>query len=130
MSLCVRSFLFSNAQKKKGNANGTAYFGAFLNSVVHLLMYTHYLLASLGVNNPFKALLTKIQMLQFGMCLLHAVVVVFFERVLPARLAYLQLAYHTVMLILFADFMRKTYPAGGAKKGGQSARSTRTVKKE
>ena len=36
-----------------------------------------------------------------------AVAVVLWERVLPARLAYLQLAYHTVMLLLFADFKRK-----------------------
>ena len=90
-----------------GDANGTAYFGAFLNSGVHLLMYSHYLATALGLRNPFKNLLTNLQMLQFALCLLHALCVVLWERVLPARLAYLQLAYHTVMLILFADFKRK-----------------------
>jgi hypothetical protein len=39
---------------QSGDANGTAYFGAFLNSFVHLLMYSHYLAASLNINNPFK----------------------------------------------------------------------------
>ncbi len=111
---------------QSGDANGTAYFGAFLNSFVHFLMYTHYLVTSLGIKNPFKvcgktccwcplfnhkfrkqAMLTNLQLIQFGLCLLHAVLVVLYEQVLPARLAYLQLAYHTVMLLLFADFKKK-----------------------
>ncbi len=94
---------------QSGDANGTAYFGAFLNSFVHLLMYSHYLATSLGLRNPLKFLLTNLQMVQFGLCLVHATLVVVYERVLPSRLAYLQLAYHTVMLILFSDFRRKTY---------------------
>lgn len=92
---------------QSGDANGTAYFGAFLNSVVHFLMYSHYFVTSLGYKNPLKPLLTNIQLLQFGLCLLHAVLVALYEKVLPANLAYLQLAYHTVMLILFGDFKRK-----------------------
>ena len=54
-----------------------------------------------------QGLLTNIQLVQFVLCLGHAGAVVLHERVLPARLAYLQLAYHTVMLALFADFKKK-----------------------
>ena len=92
---------------QSGDANGTAYFGAMLNSGVHFLMYSHYLVTSFGIRNPLKPLLTNLQLVQFGLCLVHAVAVVLYEQVLPSRLAYLQLAYHTVMLILFGDFKRK-----------------------
>jgi hypothetical protein len=91
-----------------GDANGTAYFGAFLNSVVHLLMYTHYFVTALGIRNPLKGLLTTLQMVQFGLCLLHASCVALWETVLPPRLALLQLAYHSIMLLLFANFIRES----------------------
>lgn len=88
-----------------GNGNGTAYFGAFINSFIHVLMYTHYTISILGIPNPLKKALTLIQMVQFGMCLIHAVVVVLKENVLPSNFAYLQLAYHVIMLILFGNYL-------------------------
>ena len=92
-----------------GHANGTAYFGAAINSFVHTIMYSHYLWTTLGLNNPFKRMVTQIQMVQFFLCLLHAVMVVVLERVLPSYLAYLQLSYHCIMIYLFMDFQRRTY---------------------
>lgn len=94
-----------------GDANGTAYFGAMLNSGVHLIMYSHYLYVSFGWINPLKPVVTNIQLLQFLLCLVHAVLVVLRESVLPARLAYLQLAYHSVMLLLFGDYKVKQMAA-------------------
>jgi len=90
-------------------ANGTAYFGAFLNSIVHLIMYSHYLWTSFGFTNPFKKWVTHIQMIQFVLCIVHSVLSVIFETVLEKRLAYLQFCYHIIMIVLFADFYRKTY---------------------
>lgn len=94
-----------------GHANGTAYFGAAINSFVHTVMYSHYLWTALGYTNPFKQIVTQIQMVQFFLCLLHAVLVALFEHVLPSYLAYLQLSYHIIMIILFTDFQRRTYRA-------------------
>ena len=37
-----------------GTANGTAFFGAWINSLVHAMMYFHYFWTSLGFRNPFK----------------------------------------------------------------------------
>lgn len=63
------------------------------------------------------------QMIQFYLCLLHAVLVAWREHVLPAHLAYLQLAYHVCMLALFSDFQRRTY---GADKQARAAADKRS----
>ena len=47
-----------------------------INSVTHVLMYSHYLWTSFGRKNPFKAHLTKWQIAQFYSCFVHAVLVV------------------------------------------------------
>jgi len=100
-----------------GQGNGTAYFGAAINSVIHLIMYSHYLYTSFGLVNPFKKFITQAQLIQFGLCLLHAVLAVAFEEKLNARLAWVQFAYHISMLVLFLNFYEKTYkaPAGAGK---------------
>jgi len=100
-----------------GQGNGTAYFGAAINSVIHLIMYSHYLYTSFGLVNPFKKFITQAQLTQFGLCLLHAVLAVTFEEKLNAHLAWVQFAYHISMLVLFLNFYEKTYkaPAGAGK---------------
>jgi hypothetical protein len=103
-----------------GQASGTAYFGAAINSLIHLIMYSHYLYTSFGLVNPFKAVVTQCQIAQFYLCLTHAALAVAFETVLNARLAWIQLAYHVSMLVLFTDFQRKTY--GDAKKAAKEAK--------
>ena len=39
-----------------------------MNSIVHVLMYTYYLLASLGIRPWWKKLLTQFQLFQFCLC--------------------------------------------------------------
>lgn len=90
-----------------GNANGTAFYGAWINSVVHTIMYFHYLWTSLGLKNPLKRFLTQFQMLQFGTCVLHAILALAVEQVLPARWAYLQASYHCTLLYLFSRFYKE-----------------------
>lgn len=82
-----------------GHANGTAAFGAILNSFVHVVMYTHYLITSLNWKNPFKRYVTVIQIGQFYVCLLHAMIVATgWETIFPTRLASLQVTYMLCML--------------------------------
>ena len=52
-----------------GVGNGAAFFGAFLNSAVHALMYFHDFVTSFGIKNPLKKYLTQVQMAQFAMCI-------------------------------------------------------------
>jgi elongation of very long chain fatty acids protein 4 len=87
------------------NAGGTARYGALINSVTHVFMYSHYLWTSFGRKNPFKALLTKWQICQFYSCFIHAVLVLLgkpiVETHLKLELAWLQFCYHITMVYLF-----------------------------
>jgi elongation of very long chain fatty acids protein 4 len=93
----------------RGHGNGTASFGCFINSVVHLIMYSHYLCTSLGYRNPFKKYITRTQLLQFAICLLHSVIVICVEDIVPRRYALIELVYQTSMLVLFSNFYRRSY---------------------
>jgi len=88
-----------------GNGNGTAQYGAFINSVTHVIMYTHFLWTSFGLKNPFKNLVTMWQICQFYSCFLHALCVLFifpdWETHLPKQYAWLQFGYHLTMIYLF-----------------------------
>jgi len=88
-----------------GNGNGTVRYGALINSVTHVFMYSHYLWTSFGRKNPFKALLTKWQITQFYSCFVHAVLVLtgvwIKETRVASELAWLQFCYHITMVYLF-----------------------------
>lgn len=88
-----------------GNGNGTAQYGAFINSVTHVIMYSHFLWTSFGLKNPFKAYITMWQIGQFYSCFLHAICVLFIfphlETVFPARYGWMQFGYHLTMIYLF-----------------------------
>jgi hypothetical protein len=94
-----------------GHANGTIFFGAWLNSIVHALMYTHYLLASLKINNPFKRHITQLQIMQFVLCVLHAMLCIALEAPDISRLAYIQFFYQISLIVLFRRFYTKRYDA-------------------
>jgi len=91
-----------------GNGNGTAQYGAFINSVTHVIMYTHFLWTSFGLKNPFKNLVTTWQITQFYSCFLHSLCVLLIqvdgapmEQQLPRKYAWLQFGYHLTMIYLF-----------------------------
>ena len=90
-----------------GFGNGAAFFGAWINSLVHALMYFHYFWTSLGFRNPFKKYLTLFQMFQFSLCILQAVLVLFFDQQFTLQWAVLQLCYHMTLLYLFMKFFLK-----------------------
>ena len=47
---------------------------AILNSFVHVLMYSHYLVASVGGSTPWKKYLTMCQLVQFAICFCHPLI--------------------------------------------------------
>ena len=93
----------------RGHGNGTASFGCFINSVIHFIMYSHYLCTSLGYNNPFKKYITSAQLVQFAVCLVHSLVVIGYEDIVPKRYALIELVYQTTMLVLFSKFYFRSY---------------------
>jgi len=100
--------------------NGTTAFGAGLNSVIHAIMYTHYLVITLGYQNPFKKYLTTAQLIQFSLCVLHSVLVGLYERSDVQPWWILQFIYQLSMLYLFTRFYSDTY----------SGRKTENMKEE
>lgn len=92
-----------------GHNNGTASYGAFINSIIHLLMYTHYMITSFRIENPLKKILTHLQIIQFVTCVIHVFVVILYEDIFPKRYAYIQLFYHAIMIVLFVNFYKKKY---------------------
>merc|ERR1712167_51929 len=89
----------------RGWGSATAAYGAFINSVTHVLLYGHYFWTSLGYNNPFKAYITKFQLAQFASCIVHAVMVLIFEKVYPLEFCIPAggISYHHALSLRQAD---------------------------
>jgi hypothetical protein len=101
-----------------GHGNGTIGYGAFINSVIHVIMYTHYLVSSFKIRHPFKAQITQSQILQFFSCELHAFLVGFsgLEHQAPAWLSWIQIIYQVTMITLFSHFYMNSIKKKKSKK--------------
>jgi len=89
--------------------NGTTAFGAGLNSIIHAIMYTHYLISTLGYQNPLKKYITTAQLVQFALCVMHSVLVGLYERSNVQPWWILQFVYQLSMLYLFMGFFTDNY---------------------
>ncbi len=82
-----------------------SYFGVACNGSIHVLMYSYYLMASLGVRCPWKRYITQAQMVQFCACAAQSLYILAAgEAVCPVALPLTQLWVMTNMLFLFARF--------------------------
>jgi elongation of very long chain fatty acids protein 4 len=91
-------------------AGGDSYFGACVNSFIHVIMYAYYTVALCGIDVPkwVKQIVTKCQMTQFCVCLAHAIFVAYTGNcppILPAMQAFVMVN----MLVLFSNFSKKAY---------------------
>lgn len=87
---------------------GDAYFGAMVNSFIHVIMYTYYLLASCNIPCPFKRYITRAQLLQFMIVATHSMFSLYHLQcgiILPS----LQLFVMMTMLVLFQQFYFQAY---------------------
>uniref|UniRef100_A0A146MGW9 Elongation of very long chain fatty acids protein n=2 Tax=Lygus hesperus TaxID=30085 RepID=A0A146MGW9_LYGHE len=98
---------------------GHATFGGVLNSFVHVIMYTYYLLAALGPSMRkylwWKKYLTVLQMGQFVFIFFHAMQPLFIDCDFPRPYAYFTLFQAGVFLILFKNFYDNAYEDGTQK---------------
>jgi hypothetical protein len=87
------------------------YFGAFINSIVHSVMYLYY---AYSVRlRCIKFYITRLQMLQFVLCLVHAVAYILVnERSDQSYLGYVQVGYMSTMLVLFGNLLRQESTSG------------------
>jgi fatty acid desaturase (delta-4 desaturase) len=89
---------------------GDSYFGACINSAVHVIMYSYYAARLLGIKVPWKAAITQVQMLQFVICAAQSVYVYYLgDEFYPRNLTLVQLFVMSTMLVLFGNFYMKSY---------------------
>lgn len=92
----------------------------FLNSFVHMVMYTYYLLAAMGPQFKkyiwWKKYLTKLQLAQFITVLLHSAQLFFYDCPIPAAATRWVGGSAILFLGLFADFYFKAYINKGKQK--------------
>jgi elongation of very long chain fatty acids protein 4 len=101
----------------KVQLGGDTYFGATVNSFIHIIMYGYYTLALVGIPCPWKKWITNCQMAQFVLVLSHSCYVVYNGNaplILPLAQAFVMIN----MLVLFGMFYQKKYvkPEVAAKK--------------
>jgi len=99
----------------KIGCGGESYFGALMNSIIHVLMYGYYFLSTLKVKVPWKPYLTQCQMLQFVICLAHGIYAAVVG-IYPVSLCALEMWVMTNMLYLFNRFYQQAYKNKKMKK--------------
>jgi len=94
---------------------GDAYFGALLNSWIHVMMYSYYTLSLLKIRCPWKRYLTQSQLLQFCTVIVYTI----FSTYIHIRKGDAQFQHYaclfvqtfemTSLFFLFMHFYSKTY---------------------
>lgn len=91
---------------------GHGSFVGFINSGIHVLMYSYYGLAALGPNRRLSILkpyLTILQQVQFVLIFIHSIQLCFSDCPVPRMIVILTLINASVFLGLFRDFFVKAY---------------------
>ncbi|XP_043289108.1 elongation of very long chain fatty acids protein [Venturia canescens] len=85
----------------------------FLNSLVHIFMYTYYMIAAMGPQYKkylwWKKYMTIIQLIQFGLMLAYLMMILAMDCSMPKILTYFFTMNVTIFLYLFSNFYRKAY---------------------
>ncbi|KOC68911.1 Elongation of very long chain fatty acids protein [Habropoda laboriosa] len=110
----------------KFTPGGHSTFFGLLNTFVHIVMYTYYLLAALGPRvQPYlwwKKYLTVFQMVQFVLVMIHAFQLLFIDCNYPKAFVWLIGLHATMFFFLFNEFYQQSYQqkrrpiANGVKK--------------
>jgi GNS1/SUR4 family len=103
---------------------GDSYMPALVNSTVHLIMYSYYLLSCLGFKCWWKRYLTQIQLAQFAWLLVFGVQCIVRGTIAP-QTAMANSAVQVAMLVMFGKFYLQTY--SGSKRHGGRARNSKKV---
>lgn len=94
-------------------AGGQAWFGAMINSLVHVAMYSYYALAALGPEYQkylwWKKYLTILQLIQFVVGLFHAAQSLYVGCDFPLWMQWGLIGYGMSILVLFLNFYFHAY---------------------
>eukprot|EP00322_Chrysochromulina_rotalis_P006849 CAMPEP_0115858006 /NCGR_PEP_ID=MMETSP0287-20121206/15872_1 /TAXON_ID=412157 /ORGANISM="Chrysochromulina rotalis, Strain UIO044" /LENGTH=263 /DNA_ID=CAMNT_0003312251 /DNA_START=71 /DNA_END=862 /DNA_ORIENTATION=- len=98
---------------EEGGSAAYAY-GAWINSIIHVIMYAYYGLTAMGIKPPFKKAVTTCQLTQFASCIVHAISALVLDTT-PIFYNAIQVLYHIGMLKLFLPLLLRGKQDGGAK---------------
>ncbi|KAK1905121.1 Elongation of very long chain fatty acids protein 5 [Dissostichus eleginoides] len=104
---------------------GHSYFGASLNSFVHVVMYSYYGLSAIPAMRPYlwwKKYITQLQLIQFFLTMSQTMCAVIWPCGFPKGWLYFQISYMVVLIVLFSNFYIQTYKkhSGSLKKEHQN----------
>lgn len=91
---------------------GHSFFGATLNSFVHVVMYSYYGLSAIPAMRPYlwwKKYLTQLQLIQFFLTVSHTMCAVIWPCDFPLGWLVFQISYMFTLIILFTNFYFQTY---------------------
>lgn len=101
-------------------SGGHSTFFGLLNTFIHILMYTYYLLAAMGPKlQPYlwwKKYLTVFQMIQFIAVMIHAFQLLFINCNYPKAFVWWIGLHATMFFFLFNEFYQKSYQQKQKKK--------------
>ncbi|XP_061083866.1 elongation of very long chain fatty acids protein 5 [Conger conger] len=96
---------------------GHSYFGASLNSFIHVLMYSYYGLSAIPALRPYlwwKKYITQGQLIQFVLTMAQTGCAVVWPCGFPDGWLYFQIGYMVILITLFSNFYVQTYQKQGA----------------
>ncbi|KAL4640895.1 elongation of very long chain fatty acids protein 5 isoform X1 [Arapaima gigas] len=96
---------------------GHSYFGACLNSFIHVLMYSYYGLSAIPAMRPYlwwKKYITQGQLIQFILTVVQTTCAVVWPCGFPVGWLYFQICYMITLIILFLNFYVQTYKKRGS----------------
>ncbi|KAL7383515.1 hypothetical protein ABVT39_012157 [Epinephelus coioides] len=104
---------------------GHSYFGASLNSFVHVVMYSYYGLSAIPAIRPYlwwKKYITQFQLIQFFLTMSQTMCAVIWPCGFPKGWLYFQISYMVTLIFLFSNFYVQTYKkhSGSLKKEHQN----------
>ncbi|XP_033835499.1 elongation of very long chain fatty acids protein 5 [Periophthalmus magnuspinnatus] len=91
---------------------GHSFFGATINSFVHIVMYLYYGLSSIPAMRPYlwwKKYLTQLQLVQFLLTVVQSSSAVIWPCGFPIRWTCFQISYMFTLIILFTNFYFQAY---------------------
>eukprot|EP00036_Acanthoecidae_sp_10tr_P010565 CAMPEP_0182926516 /NCGR_PEP_ID=MMETSP0105_2-20130417/12122_1 /TAXON_ID=81532 ORGANISM="Acanthoeca-like sp., Strain 10tr" /NCGR_SAMPLE_ID=MMETSP0105_2 /ASSEMBLY_ACC=CAM_ASM_000205 /LENGTH=279 /DNA_ID=CAMNT_0025064413 /DNA_START=26 /DNA_END=865 /DNA_ORIENTATION=- len=93
------------------DTNGDAYLGVMLNSIVHVLMYSHYFVSAYQMATPWKPYLTSMQLIQFVIIMSQSVIAFYTgpQCGFPDFAKLTMIGYMVTMLVLFGRFYVQSY---------------------
>ncbi|XP_075244176.1 very long chain fatty acid elongase 4-like [Convolutriloba macropyga] len=109
-------------------AGGQSFFGALLNSGIHVLMYLYYGLAAIGPHMQkylkWKRYLTQMQLIQFFLGIANAYAGLYAQCDFPRWMGYALMFYASSIAALFFNFYFQAYISGKRQPGGAASGSS------